>query len=148
MNKYMNIAIEAARKAFDLNEVPVGAVIVKNGDVVSICHNLSESLNDATAHAEMLAIKEACGKLGEKYLTDCEMYVTLEPCAMCTGAIINSRIKRLYIGAPDKKTGCCGSKLDIISGNHFNHMPEVYHGIMEDECSEIVTKFFEKLRKK
>lgn len=148
MNKYMNIALDTARKAYDLGEVPVGAVIVKNGEIIANCHNLSESLNDATAHAEMLAIKEACKKLNEKYLTDCEMYVTLEPCAMCTGAIINSRIKRLYIGAPDKKAGCCGSKLDLISGNYFNHMPEVYHGIMEDECSRLVTNFFENLRNK
>ena len=148
MNKYMNIALATARKAYDLGEVPVGAVIVKNGEIIANCHNLSERENDATAHAEMLAIKEACKKLNEKYLTDCEMYVTLEPCAMCTGAIINSRIKRLYIGAPDKKTGCCGSKLDLISGNYFNHMPEVYHGIMEDECSRLVTNFFENLRNK
>ncbi len=148
MNKYMNIALDTAKKAYDMGEVPVGAVIVKNGEVVANCHNLSESLNDATAHAEMLAIKEACKVFNEKYLTGCEMYVTLEPCPMCTGAIINARIKRLYIGAPDKKTGCCGSKLDIISPNHFNHKVEVYHGIMEDECSRLVTDFFENLRKK
>ena len=148
MNKYMEMALVEAKKAFYMGEIPVGAVIVKNGGVIAKCHNLSETLNDATAHAEMLAIKEACNKLGEKYLADCELYVTLEPCAMCTGAIINSRLKRLYIGAPDRKTGSCGSKIDIITPNYFNHMPEVYHGIMEDECSKIITDFFENLRKK
>lgn len=148
MNKYMELALSEARKAFDMGEVPVGAVIVRNGEVICAVHNLSESLNDATAHAELLAIKDACKKLHSKYLTNCEMYVTLEPCAMCTGAIINSRIKRLYIGAPDKKTGACGSRVDIITPKYFNHMPEVYHGIMEDDCSAIVTKFFENLRKK
>ena len=148
MNKYMEQALEEAKKAFEIGEIPVGAVIVNNGEIIAKCHNHCEMLNDATAHAEMLCIKDACKKLGEKYLADCEMYVTLEPCAMCTGAIINSRIKRLYIGAPDKKTGSCGSKIDIISPNYFNHMPEVYHGIMEDECSELITSFFENLRKK
>ncbi len=148
MNKYMELALCEARIAADMGEVPVGAVIVKDSVVIARKHNLCESLNDATAHAEILAINDACRILSSKYLTDCEMYVTLEPCAMCTGAIINSRLKRLYIGAPDKKTGSCGSKIDIITPNYFNHMPEVYHGIMEDECASLVTKFFENLRKK
>ncbi len=146
MHKYMEKALELAQKAKELGEVPVGCVIVHKGEIIAKSHNTVEKDKCTTCHAEINAINEASKIMG-KYLTDCDMYVTLEPCPMCTGAIIGARIKRLYIGAPDIKTGCCGSNLDIISKQHFNHKVEVYHGIMESKCSEIISDFFEDLRK-
>ena len=146
MNKYMQQAIELAKAAAAMGEIPVGCVIVHNDRIVAQTHNTVEQNNCPTCHAEINAINQASQILG-KYLTECDMYVTLEPCPMCTGAIIGARIKRLYIGAPDAKTGCCGSNLDIITKQHFNHKVEVYHGIMESKCSEIISNFFENLRK-
>ena len=146
MHKYMVVALELAKKAKTENEIPVGCVIVKDNKIIAKAHNTVEKEKCPTCHAEINAINEASKQLG-KYLTDCEMYVTLEPCPMCTGAIIGARLKRLYIGAPDLKTGCCGSNLDIISKQHFNHKVEVSHGIMERKCSEVISDFFEELRK-
>jgi len=140
--KFMSIAIDEAKAAYSENEVPVGAVIVCNGKIVASEHNRTESECDATSHAEVNAIKSACKKLGSKYLDDCEMYVTLEPCPMCAGAIINSKIKRVYIGAPEPRSGCCGSVFNLTGSGAFNHSPEVYHGISEDECKAIMKKFF------
>ena len=141
----MTRALKLANIAYDKGEIPVGCVIVRDDEIVAESHNTVEENHCPICHAEINAINEATRKLG-KFLTDCDIYVTLEPCPMCTGAIINSRIRRLYIGAPDFKTGCCGSKLDIITKQHFNHQVEVYHGIMERKCSELVTSFFENLR--
>ena len=143
---YMELAFEQAKKAYDMGEVPVGAIIIKDMKVISVGHNLTETNNDPTAHAEIVAIKRACESLGTPRLTGCDMYVTLEPCAMCTGAIINARIRGLYIGAMDKKAGCCGSVKDLITKQHFNHKVDAYYGIMEDECSKILTDFFKQMR--
>ncbi len=143
---YMELAYEQAKKAYAMGEVPVGAVIIKDMKVIAEGHNLTESANDPTAHAEIVAIRRACERLGTPRLTGCDLYVTLEPCAMCTGAIINARIRGLYIGAMDKKAGCCGSVKDLITKQYFNHKTEVYYGIMEDKCSEILTDFFKERR--
>lgn len=143
---FMDLALSEAKIAYDKGEVPVGAVIIKKGEIISLAHNITEEKGLSVAHAELVAIKRACEKLGNKYLDGCDMYVTLEPCAMCTGAIINSRIRDLYIGAMDPKSGCCGGKLDIITQKHFNHKVNVYYGINEDECSNLLKSFFKKLR--
>ena len=145
--KFMNLALKETKKAFDKEEIPVGAVIVKNGKVISKAHNLKESKNSATSHAEILAIEKACKKLGSWRLLDCEMYVTLEPCSMCAGALINSRIKKLYIGTDDPKTGACGSKLNLLEDFTFNHNVQVEKYILKEECSKILKDFFKMLRK-
>lgn len=147
MNKYMSLAIEAAKKAYNKGEIPVGAVIVKDNEVIATGINSVEKDKCPLCHAEVNAIKHA-SKICGKYLENCDMYVTIEPCAMCTGAIINSRIKRLYIGANEPKTGCCGSKFDLVTKNHFNHKIEVYYGIMEKECKKLIQDFFAQIRQK
>lgn len=139
----MKRAIELAKQAKD--EIPVGAIIVKDGEIISSAFNQKEKLNDVTAHAEILAIKDAEKKLGSWRLEDCEMYVTLEPCPMCTWAIINSRIKTLYFGSFDPNYGALGSKLDLRK--IANSKLKVYGGIMEDECDKILEEFFENVRK-
>lgn len=145
--KFMEAALKEAKKAYDKEEVPVGAVIVKDGKIIARAHNLKEIKKDTTKHAEILAIQKASQKLDAWRLTDCEMYVTLEPCSMCAGAIIASRIKKLYIGTMDLKTGACGSVLNLLDYN-FNHKVEVEKGIMQKECEYILKDFFKKLRKK
>jgi tRNA(adenine34) deaminase len=142
----MKKALEEAQKAFLKDEVPVGAVIVRNGEIIATAHNCREISKDATAHAEMLAIREACEVLESWRLTGCDMYVTLEPCAMCSGAILQARIERLYIGAMDPKGGAAGSVLDLFEDYHFNHKTEVVKGILEVECSEVLKDFFKKKR--
>ena len=139
----MQRAIEAAKHA--AGEIPVGAIIVKNNEIVTSAFNQKESLHDVTAHAEILAIREASKKLGRWRLDDCEMYVTLEPCPMCAWAIINSRIKTVYFGSYDMNYGALGSKIDLrtISGSKLN----VYGGIMEDECNNLLNNYFINLRK-
>ena len=139
--KYMSIALDEAKKAYDEGEVPVGAIIVKNGEIISVAHNNREATNDATGHAETLAIRKACEIIGSWRLEDCELYVTLEPCPMCMGAIINSRIKRVVYGAKDAKAGACGSVLNLTS-YPLNHKPAVVSGIMCDECADILSDFF------
>ena len=139
--KYMNIALDEAKKAFDEGEVPVGAVIVKDGEVISVAHNNRETTNDATGHAETLAIRKACESVGSWRLDDCELYVTLEPCPMCMGAIINSRIKRVVFGAKDAKAGACGSILNLTA-YPLNHKPTVVNGIMCEKCADILSDFF------
>jgi len=143
---YMEKALEQAKKAYASGEVPVGAVVVKDMKIISAAYNLTETNNDPTAHAEIVAIRRACETLGTPRLNGCDLYVTLEPCAMCTGAIINARIRDLYIGAMDKKAGCCGSVKDLVTKQYFNHKTNVYYGIMEDECSQILTDFFRERR--
>lgn len=141
----MQIAFEEAKKAYNLNEVPVGAIIVLNGEVIGKGHNLRESNQDALAHAEIMAIKEAQQHLNSWRLEDAVMYVTLEPCAMCAGAIIQSRIKKVYIGAKDPKSGAAGSIINLFD-NPWNHQVELEFGIMEVESSKLLKEFFKKLR--
>ena len=128
--KFMKLALKEAQKAYDKLEVPVGAVIVKDGKVIAKAHNLKETKFDTTKHAEILAIQKASKKLGSWRLLDCEMYVTLEPCSMCAGAMINSRIKKVYIGALDEKTGAYGSVLNLLEDYPFNHKIEIEKGII------------------
>lgn len=145
--KFMQEALKEARKAYDKLEVPVGCVIVKEGKVVARAHNLKETALDTTKHAEMIAIQKASKKLKAWRLLDCDMYVTLEPCSMCAGAIINSRIRNLYIGALDEKTGVAGSVLNLFEDFTFNHKVTVETGIMKEECEKILKDFFKELRK-
>lgn len=145
--KFMKEALKEAKKAYDKLEVPVGAVIVKDGKIISRAHNLKETKFDTTKHAEILAIQKASKKLNSWRLLDCEMYVTLEPCSMCAGAVINSRIKKVYIGASDEKTGAVGSVFNLFDDYTFNHKVEYEKGIMNDECEEILKDFFKTLRK-
>ena len=145
--KFMKEALKEAKKAYDKLEVPVGAVIVKDGKIIARAHNLKETRLDTTKHAEMLAIQKASKKLKSWRLLDCEMYVTLEPCSMCSGAIINSRIKKIYIGTLDEKTGAAGSVFNLFEDYTFNHKVEVEKGIMKEECENILKSFFKMLRK-
>lgn len=144
--KFMKLALKEAKKAYDKLEIPVGAVIVKNGEVIAKAHNLKETKYDTTKHAEILAIQKASKKLESWRLLDCEMYVTLEPCSMCAGAIINARIKKLYIGTLDSKTGAAGSVLNLFDDYPFNHKVEVEKGIMQTNCEKILKDFFKLLR--
>lgn len=145
--KYMRGAIAQAERAAQELEVPVGCVIVKDNKVIARAHNLRESLQDATAHAEIIAIKKACKKLGTFRLSDCDLYVTLEPCPMCAGAIINARIKAVYFGAYDKKAGCCGTLYSLNADKRFNHNYIAEGGIMQQECAELLSSFFADRRK-
>ena len=145
--KFMKEALKEAKKAYDKLEVPVGAVIVKDGKIIARAHNLKETKKDTTKHAEILAIEKASKKLGAWRLLDCEMYVTLEPCSMCAGAMINARIKKLYIGALDEKTGAAGSVLNLFEDYKFNHSVEVEKGVMKENCEKILKDFFKDLRK-
>ena len=143
---YMKQALKEAEKAYKKLEVPVGAIIVKDGEIIARAHNQKETKTDTTKHAEILAIQKASKKLESWRLIDCEMYVTLEPCSMCAGAIINSRIKKVYIGAMDEKTGAVGSVLNLFEDYTFNHKVEAETGVMEKECQETLKKFFKELR--
>lgn len=142
----MKEALKEAIKAYKKLEVPVGAVIVKNGEIIARAHNLKETKNDTTKHAEIIAIQKASKKIEAWRLEECEMYVTLEPCTMCAGAIINSRIKKVYIGTKDPKAGACGSVLNIFKDYIFNHKVEYETGIMQKECEKILKDFFKELR--
>ena len=145
--KFMKAAIKEAQKASEKLEVPVGCVIVKDGKIIARAHNQKEGKKDTTKHAEIMAIQKASKKLDAWRLLDCEMYVTLEPCSMCAGAIINSRIKKLYIGTMDEKTGAAGSVFNLFKDYKFNHEVEVETGIMQEECEYVLKEFFKKLRK-
>ena len=145
--KFMKEALKEAKKAYDKLEVPVGAVIVKDGKIIARAHNQKETKFDTTKHAEILAIQKASKKLQSWRLINCEMYITLEPCSMCTGAIINSRISKIYIGAMDEKTGAVGSKLNLLKDYTFNHKVEIEKGILQEECEAILKQFFKYLRK-
>ena len=146
-NKFMKQALKEAKKAYEKLEVPVGAVIVKDGKIIARAHNLKDTKTDTTKHAEILAIQKASKKLESWRLLDCEMYITLEPCSMCAGAIINSRIKKVYIGALDEKTGAAGSVLNLFEDYKFNHKVDVEKGVMQEECENILKDFFKMLRK-
>ena len=134
-DKFMKAALKEAKKAFEKEEIPVGAVIVKDGKIISRAYNSKESSKNACGHAEILAIQKACKKLDCWRLLGCEMYVTLEPCPMCAGALINSRISTVYIGTEDEKTGACGSKLNLLEDYKFNHNVQVQKYILKNECS-------------
>ena len=144
---FMKEALKEAEKAYKKLEVPVGAIIVKDEKIIARAYNQKESKTDTTKHAEILAIQKASKKLNSWRLIDCEMYVTLEPCTMCAGAIINSRIKKVYIGAMDEKTGAVGSVLNLFEDYKFNHKPEVEKGILKEDCESLLKQFFKELRK-
>ena len=150
MNKkevFMKRAINQANKAYNKLEVPVGAIIVKDDKIIARAYNQKEGKKDATKHAEIIAIQKASKKLQSWRLLDCEMYVTLEPCSMCAGAIIQSRIKKVYIGAMDEKTGRCGSVFNLFKDYKFNHHVEVEYNVCQTECEEILKEFFKMIRK-
>lgn len=145
--KFMKAALKEAKKAAEKLEVPVGCVIVKDGKIIARAYNEKETKLDTTKHAEILAIQKASKKLQAWRLIDCEMYVTLEPCAMCAGAIVNARIKKLYIGTKDPKTGASGSVLNIFKDYPLNHKVEVEYDILQQECEKTLKEFFKQLRK-
>ncbi len=144
--KYMYASLQEAEKAYDSNEIPIGAVIVHENKIIGRGFNQTEMLNDATAHAEMLAITAASNHLGSKFLDECALYVTVEPCVMCSGAILLSRIKNLYFATFEPKFGACGSLFNIIESGKYNHKPAVYSGIYSDESKELLENFFKKKR--
>ena len=144
---FMQEAIKEALKARELMEVPIGAVIVKDNKIVGRGYNKKETQKDATLHAEIIAIKDACKNLGGWRLPNCTMYVTLEPCAMCAGALVNARVDRLVIAIKDEKTGACGSVLNIAHNECLNHQIDIEIGVCEEECRAIIKEFFKDLRK-
>jgi len=143
----MRFALREAEKAYGADEVPIGCVIVKNGIVVAKGHNQTEQLQDPTAHAEMIAITSACGTVENKFLTGCTLYVTLEPCPMCAGAIVNSRVERLVFGAYDPKAGSCGTLYTITEDDRLNHRTMTLGGVLDAECGSILKEYFKKKRK-
>ncbi|MBN6187349.1 tRNA adenosine(34) deaminase TadA [Aneurinibacillus sp. BA2021] len=145
---YMGLAMEEARKAGALGEVPIGAVIVRDGQVVGRGYNLRETKKDPLAHAELIAIKEASEALGGWRLIGAALYVTLEPCPMCAGAIVQARIPRVVYGAVDPKAGCAGTLMNLLQEERFNHQVETIQGVREQECGALLTDFFRALRKK
>lgn len=144
--RYMRAAIQEAERARDAGEVPVGCVIVHQGRVIGKGYNQREMLQDPTAHAEIIAITAAAGALGSWRLEDARLYVTLEPCPMCAGAIILARVAEVYFGAADPKAGCVGSLMNLLEDARFNHQPAVFPGILADECGGLLTAFFRDLR--
>ena len=144
--KYMRNALDLAREAVRRNEVPVGAIIVSGGSIVAAASNRTVRDQDSTAHAEVLAIREASSKLERWRLDDCTLYVTLEPCAMCAGAIVLARLKRVVFGAWDEKAGMAGSVADLLRHHRLNHRPEVKAGVLAPECAAVLTEFFQSQR--
>ncbi|SDZ08131.1 tRNA adenosine(34) deaminase TadA [Tindallia californiensis] len=145
---YMQLALREAKKAAAIGEVPIGAVIVRKGVVIASAHNQRETGKDATAHAELIAIQKACQKVGGWRLTDTTLYVTIEPCPMCAGAILQSRIDKVVIGAMDPKAGAAGSLMNILQDHRFNHQVQLTTGVLEEACSEAMKAFFQELREK
>lgn len=146
VNLFMQEALKQAKKAYKRREVPVGAIIVRGNKIIAKAFNKREKCQNALYHAEILAINKACKKLKSFRLDECEMYVTLEPCPMCAGAIINSRLKKVYFGASDNNYGCCGSKYNFLQDKTFEHLVEVEGNILGQECSEIIKQFFIEIR--
>lgn len=144
----MRLAIEEAKKAEAIGEVPIGCVIVKDDKVIARGYNRRETDLLAAAHAELIAIEAANGVLGNWRLEDCELYVTLEPCPMCAGAIVLSRVKRVIFGAHDPKGGCCGTLMNLVQDERFNHQAEVIENVLSEECGMLLTKFFQSLRER
>ena len=147
-DKWMMAAFREAEKAFEQDEVPIGAVVVKNRIIIGRGYNQCESLNDPTAHAEIIAITSAANTIKNWRLKDCQLYVTKEPCPMCAGALVNARINMVVFGMYDEKEGCCGSLYQLCRDNRFKHQLTVKGGIMEDPCTLIIHEFFKKQRKK
>jgi len=145
-DEFMEEALRLAERAFSLDEIPVGAVIVCHGEIIATGFNRNRELNDPTMHAEIIAIREACEVIANERLTGCELYVTKEPCAMCAGAIVHSRIERVIIGAEDIKAGACGTVLNICGNPILNHKPEIIFGIKKDESAALLKKFFQQKR--
>lgn len=143
---FMREAIEEAKKAEAKLEVPIGAVVVLNGEIIGRGHNVRELTHDATTHAEMIAIREANQHLGNWRLEDTQLFVTLEPCPMCSGAMILSRVKELYYGAPDPKGGTAGTLMNLLGDERFNHQVDIEKGLLEEECAALLTDFFRMLR--
>lgn len=145
---FMREALKEAQKAYDQEEVPIGAVVVLNGEIIGRGHNLREKEQDATLHAEIKAIRQANQHLGSWRLEDCELFVNLEPCPMCSGAMILARMKKVVFGAFDPKAGTAGTFMNLLQDSRFNHQVEVEQGILEDECKEILQQFFKGLRER
>ncbi len=143
----MKLALKEAEKSKKIDEVPIGAVIVYNGKVIARAHNKMEQTQIATSHAEILAINKACRKLKSWRLLDCEMYVTLEPCAMCAGAIANARMSKVYFGAYEPKSGCAQSRFNVLTDSGLNHSVEFEGGVMQEQCSNILKEYFQNKRK-
>ena len=148
VKRFMREAIKEAKKAEMMDEVPIGCVIVKNNKVISRGHNIRESKQNPTGHAEIVAINKAAKKLNSWRLEDCDIYITLEPCIMCSGAIIQSRIKHIYFGAFDPKGGALGSSINVLDAKNINHHPEVTSSVLQEECSKIITNYFKSKREK
>ena len=144
--KFMKLALQEAKKSKEMNEVPVGAIVVMNDEIISLAHNQPISQNDPTSHAEINALRNAASKVRNYRLTGATLYVTLEPCAMCYGAIVHARITRLVFGAYDPKTGVCGSSIKLHEQACFNHSPEIIGGVLEKDCSLILKDFFKERR--
>ncbi len=145
---YMGLALAEARKAYAAGEVPIGAVLVLDGEVIAAAHNMREAWHDATAHAEIIVIREACRKLGRWRLTGTTLYVTIEPCPMCAGALVMSRIDRLVYGSPDYKAGAVESIFNVVQNGALNHRAEVFAGVRGDECAALMREFFKERRSK
>ena len=145
--KFMLEALKEAKKSADIDEVPVGAVIVKNNKIIARGHNLREKTNDPTSHAEIVAIRKACKKLNSWRLEECTIYVTIEPCSMCAGTLLWTRIKKIVYGAKEPKGGAICSSFSLFEVKNINHHPEILGGVLENECSSLITSFFKKKRK-
>ena len=144
--KYMKMALKEAKKAYDLNEVPIGCVIVRDDKVIGKGYNKRNTDKNVLSHAELIAMKQACKKTGDWRLEDCTMYVTLEPCPMCSGAIVQARIPRVVIGCMNAKAGCAGSVLDMLHEPGFNHQVDTRPGVLGEQCSGMMKEFFRKIR--
>ena len=144
--KYMKEPLKQAKKAMAIGEVPIGCVIVRNGEIIGRGYNKRRMEGSVLGHAEISAIKKACKKLGDWRMDDCDMYVTLEPCPMCAGAIVQGRIRKVFIGAMNPKAGCAGSVMNILEEPGFNHQAEVETGVLGEECSKLLTAFFKHMR--
>lgn len=145
---YMKLAIKEAQKSLLIDEVPIGAIIVQNGKIIARAHNCVETKKNSLKHAEIIAIEKAIKKTGYKHLLDCTLYVTLEPCTMCAGAIVLSRIPKIVFGAYDAKAGCCGTVYNICGDGKLNHKPEIVAGVLQNECADMLSNFFSVLRAK
>lgn len=145
-NKFMQLAIKQAKKAYDADEVPVGCVIVQNGKVIARAYNKKEKNKCSIFHAEIIAIQKACKKIGDWRLEDCTLFVTMEPCAMCAGAILNHRIKNVVFGVSEKNFGACGGGIDLLNNKNLNSKTNVVSGILKDECLELLQTFFKHRR--
>lgn len=145
--KFMRLALEQAEISAKMDEVPIGAVIVKDNQIISVAHNLCESKKDPTAHAELLAIKDACKKLNDWRLDGCSLYVTAEPCCMCAGAIINARISKVYFGTFEPNTGACGSTINLFLQTNAYKTTDIFPGVLQAECETVLKEFFKEKRK-